>query len=85
MERETLKNEVRAYIREHIFGNDSSTDFNDDTRLVSSRLMDSIITLKMINHFEDELKIECKAHEVTADNLDSVNIFTTFLWKKLGR
>ncbi len=84
MEREALKNSVRKYVSENIFGNQLPKDFNDDTPLVSSRLLDSIMTLKMISHFEDELKVECKAHEVTADNLDSVNIFTTFLWKKSG-
>lgn len=85
MEREKLKNEVREYIREHILSNETSTDFNDDTPLVSSRLMDSIVTLKMINYFEDLLNVECKAHEVTADNLDSVNIFTNFLFSKTAQ
>lgn len=83
MEREALKNSVRKYVSENIFGNQLPKDFNDNTPLVSSRLMDSIITLKMINHFEDELNVECKAHEVTADNLDSVNIFTDFLLRKI--
>ncbi len=85
MDKEQIKNSVRNYIAQNIFGNKLPNDFNDDTALVSSRLMDSISTLKMINHFEDELKIECKAHEVTADNLDSVNVFTAFLLRKLSK
>lgn len=82
MDKEQIKTSVRKYISENIFGNQLPKDFNDDTPLVSTRLMDSIITLKMINHFEDLLNMECKAHEVTADNLDSVNIFTDFLLRK---
>lgn len=85
MDNEQIKNSVRHYITQNIFGSKLPKDFNDDTPLVSSRLMDSISTLKMINHFEEELKFECKAHEVTAENLDSVNIFTAFLLRKLSR
>jgi acyl carrier protein len=85
MNKEQLKEEVRQYVKLHVLNNQAGEDFTDDTPLISTRLMDSILTLKMINHFEDLLKVECKAHEVTADNLDSINIFTDFLFRKMTK
>lgn len=82
MNKETLKNNVRNYIVDALFNGTPPTDFTDDTLLVSSRIMDSIVTLHMVNYFEDLLKIEFQAHEVTIENLDSVNIITNFLASK---
>ena len=85
METEEIKSTVRKYITEHIFNKQSLITFTDDSPLISGRLMDSIVTLKMITHLEDLLRIEFKAHEVTATNLDSVNIITDFLLRKLNK
>ncbi|MFN8323583.1 MAG: hypothetical protein U0T74_13060 [Chitinophagales bacterium] len=79
MEHEQLKNEIRNYLKLNVFSGNLPTGFTDDSPLVSNRMMDSILTLKLISHFEELLNIEFKAHEVTVENLDSINILANFL------
>ena len=79
MEREQLKNEIRNYLEQNVFSGNIPAGFTDDSPIVSNRLMDSILTLKLISHFEELLNIEFRAHEVTVENLDSVNILANFL------
>lgn len=82
MEHEQLKNEIRNYLKLNVFSGNLPTGFTDDSPLVSNRMMDSILTLKLISHFEELLNIEFKAHEVTVENLDSINILANFLSSK---
>lgn len=51
-------------------------------KLISSRLVNSIIVLKMVNHLEEKFGIEFEAHEVDQDNLDSVDLISAFVLKK---
>ncbi len=74
--------EIRTYLEQSVFSGNIPTGFTNDSPLVSNRLMDSILTLKLISHFEELLNIEFRAHEVTVENLDSVNILANFLLSK---
>ncbi|GAB4134575.1 MAG: hypothetical protein Fur0041_08000 [Bacteroidia bacterium] len=79
----TIKSKVRHFLNEQFSGLGSNIDIQDDTPLISSRLMDSIIALKLVNYLEDNFNIEFEAHEVDQDNLDSINIITNFVLGKL--
>lgn len=83
MEREEIRKMVYDYVTQFIFRGQLPADFNSDTPMLSSRLLDSVLTLKLINHFEDTLKVEFRAHEITMENVDTVNIFTDCLYRKL--
>jgi acyl carrier protein len=82
--KQELKNAVRNYITAEVFAGTTPEGFNDDMKIVSTRLMDSIVTLNMVNHFEEYLGIQLQAHEVNVDNLDSVNMISNFLSAKAG-
>lgn len=84
MKKAELQGAVRSYIADSVFNGSLPAEFNDDMKLVSTRLMDSIVTLNLVNHFEEMLNIELQAHEVNVDNLDSVNLITAFLADKAG-
>lgn len=81
---EKIKKMLNAYISEHLFAGKLPSDFNENTPLVSSRIVNSISVLHMVNHFEETLNIELEAHEVNVDNLDTVELFSEFLMKKLN-
>ncbi len=84
MNKEEIKKLIRNYVSEHVFSGKLASDFTDDTLLVSTRIINSIIVMHMINHFEEVLKIELEAHEVNIDNLDSVNIMAEFFENKIN-
>ena len=84
MKKQELKDAVRNYVSAEVFNGTKPAEFTDDMLIVSTRLMDSIVTLNLVNHFEEMLGIEFQAHEVNIDNLDSVNLITNFLATKAG-
>jgi acyl carrier protein len=80
MSQQDIKNEIRAFLRENIAGNENIAD---DAPLISSRMMDSIIALKLVSHLEEKFGIEFEAHEVDQDNLDSINAIAAFVQTKM--
>lgn len=85
MNKQQLTSEVSAYITNKLFGGKAPADFNNDTALISSRLLNSIVVLGMINDFEEKYKIEFEAHEVSVDNLDTINKTVDFVFQKLSK
>ncbi len=83
MEREQLQKLVYEYVTQYIFRGQLPANFNSDSPMLSTRLLDSVLTLKMINHFEDTLNVEFRAHEITMENIDTINIFTDCLLRKM--
>ena len=76
---------VRDFVTEKLFRGKVPADFTNDTPLISSRLLDSIVVLGLISHLEETLNIEFEAHEVSVDNLDTINITADFLSQKLAK
>lgn len=79
-----IKEILKSYLAKQVFSGNLPKDFNDDTTLISSRLVNSISVLHMVNYIEELLKVEFEAHEVNVDNLDTINLFADFLAKKLN-
>lgn len=85
MNRNEIISILREYIGEKLFRNGAPADFTNDTKLVSTRILDSIVVLGLISHLEEKLGIELDAHEVSVDNLDTINIMADFLLGKLKK
>jgi hypothetical protein len=84
MSKDDLKKMIKEYIAEHVFAGVLPPDFTDETPMVSTRLVNSIVVMHMINYFEEKLKVEIEAHEVNIDNLDSIDLVTSFFFGKLN-
>lgn len=76
---------MKELVIEKMFGAALPPDFNNDTLLVTSRLMDSIKVLALVNELEQRLNIEFEAHEVNVDNLDSINKIVDFISQKSAK
>lgn len=76
---EEIQNAVRAFITENIPG---SENLKNDSPLISSRIMDSIVALKLVSFLEDKFQVEFEAHEVDQDNLETIDIISAFVAKK---
>ena len=85
MNRNEIIKEVSDFVIEKLFRGKAPADFTNDTPLISSRLLDSIVVLGLISHIEEKLNIELEAHEVSVDNLDSINITADFILQKLKK
>jgi len=80
---ENIKQDIRNFIIANIFNGTDDGTLKDDTQLIRTRLMDSIVALKLVSHLEEKFGIEFQAHEVDQDNLDSINIIAKFTQSKL--
>jgi acyl carrier protein len=85
MDRKQITKEVHEFITGHLFGGNPPADFTNDTALISTRLLDSIVILNMISHLEETFKIEFEPHEINVDNLDTVNKTAELISQKLSK
>ncbi|MCB0555587.1 MAG: acyl carrier protein [Phaeodactylibacter sp.] len=76
---ESIKGKVREYLVAELNLPISQEELQDDTPLLSSRLIDSISALLLVEFLEKEYKIEFKPHEVNHDNLDSLDLIANFV------
>lgn len=82
MEQVKDKNFLMDYIKKEFLNHTGINEFNEDTPLVSSRIMDSISTIQLVDFIEKEFNIEFLHHEVDQENLDSVNLIWEFIKTK---
>jgi acyl carrier protein len=67
-----VRDGVRAYILREFLPGEDPAELCDDTPLITGGILDSIATLKLVAHLEEEYGIELQAHEADADHLDTV-------------
>ena len=79
---ENIKDDIKAYIKNTI-AKDENLKLENDTLLISSRIIDSISTLKMVDYLEKKFNIEFQPHEVDTDNLDSIDLIAQFIASKI--
>ncbi len=79
---ENIKDDIKEYIKNTI-AKDENLKLENDTLLISSRIIDSISTLKMVDYLEKKFKIEFQPHEVDSDNLDSIDLIAQFVASKI--
>ena len=81
MSSEEIKNEIREYLISTILKNESAK-IENKTLLISDGYIDSISTLKIVDHLEKKYNIEFQPHEVDRENLDSIDLIAQFVLSK---
>ncbi len=67
-----IGSDIRRYFLENYFRPDQHAEFNDETALVSSGIVDSIGAMKLIGYVEERYGIEFLPREVYLRDLESV-------------
>lgn len=80
-------NEIRDPVREHILaeflpGEDPAA-LTDQTALITSGVLDSIATAKLVTYLEGRFGVRFAAHEVNQANLDTVDRIAVTVERKL--
>jgi acyl carrier protein len=52
--------------------------------LVSSAVLDSLATLRLVSFLEERFQIEMQPHEVDAEHLDTLSAMATLVRRKKG-
>jgi acyl carrier protein len=76
--------DIKAVIRTFLATNLSlpGDSIANDTKLISTRMVDSIIALRLVSHLEEKFNVEFEAHEVTQENLDTIDAIARFVESK---
>lgn len=85
MEKETIVQKVTDILCNEFLQDSGADQLNNDSALISSGLMDSISTLRLVDRLEREFGIRFKPHEVDKDNLNTIELISSFILSKLGK
>ena len=74
---------VKNFIISRFLKGDGSS-LTNDTPLISGGIIDSILTMQLVVFIEENFHFEFSPHEVDKENLDSIQIISGFIQKKIN-
>ena len=80
-----IKSATKAFILEAFLPGEDPAALDDSTKLISTGILDSIATVRMVAFLEESYGIELEAHEMSADRLDTLPEIATLVRSKLAR
>lgn len=80
-----VRDTVRKYLLDQLLPGEDSGNLEDTTPLVSERILDSIMILKLVTFLEETFDIEFEAHEMTVDHLDTILDMVEIVQTKMNR
>lgn len=79
-----IKETVKTFVKMRFLKNAEDKELTYSTPLISGGLIDSILTMQLVVFLEQTYHFEFQAHEVDKDNLDTIDIISAFVVKKLN-
>ena len=73
---------VKDFILENFLPGESPDQLTNTTPLFTTGLLDSIASLQLVTFLEDQFGIKVAAHEVVADNLNTLDSIAGFVRSK---
>ena len=84
MNAEQTKATVKDFILHEFLPGESPDNLPDSMELITSGILDSLATLKLVAFLEETFGIETEPHELDPDNLNSIDIIANFVAAKKG-
>jgi acyl carrier protein len=81
--REEIRDAVRNYILEEFLPGEDPAALTDQTPLITSGILDSIATAKLVSHLEERFGVRFRASEVSGAYLDTVDRIAEIIERKL--
>lgn len=79
-----IENKIRAYVAENLLFSDNGFPYENDASFLQEGIVDSIGIMELVNFVESTFGITVEDHELTPDNLDSVERLANFVRSKSG-
>jgi len=84
MNEAAIRDKVKSYILNEFLPGEDPDELAGDTPLMTTGILDSLATLKLVTYLEGEFDIAVEAHEADAENLDTLDRIVALVGKKLG-
>jgi acyl carrier protein len=75
---------VKDFILKEFLPGEDPSALTDDTALMTTGILDSLATLKLVTYLEEKFEIHVEAHEADAENLNTVADIVRLVASKLG-
>ena len=73
LERADVREVTRRFILQEFLKGEDAGQLNDATPLITGGIMDSIATIRLVAHLEDQFGIEFDGKYVTVEHLDTID------------
>ena len=83
MTADAVEQKVKAFILKEFLPGEDPDELQSDTPLLTTGILDSIATLKLVSFLESEFDIGIEAHEADAQNMNTVGQITALVSSKL--
>lgn len=70
---EAVKQTLRSYILEEFLPGEDASQLQNDTGLISGRILDSLATLQLTQFLQDRFDVEVRPEEMTEEYLDTID------------
>ena len=84
MNEAAIRDKVKSYILNEFLRGEDPDELTSDTLLMTTGILDSLATIKLVTYLESEFDIAVEAHEADAENLDTLDRIVALVGKKLG-
>ena len=78
------KQVIREFIEREFLSRKSIKDFDENTSLIESGIVDSLGIMSLVAFLEKEFSIEVSDLDLLPENFDSVNILAQYVQSKLS-
>lgn len=78
------KERIKNILLNGLIAIDDPEELKNDTRLISSGVLDSISILQLVDLLEKEFHVEFAAHEIDRDKFDSIDLIAEMINAKKG-
>jgi acyl carrier protein len=83
MQPDKVKDAVKAYILDEFLPGEDPNQLTDSTPLITGGILDSISTVKLVAFLEARFGVAFRAHEMSADHLDTIADVSRIVGEKL--
>ena len=83
MEQQAIHDTVKKYILAEFLPGEDPDELADDTPLMTTGILDSLATLKLVAFLEKEFDITVEAHEADVENLNTLDLICNLVGGKL--
>lgn len=81
---QTIQSTVKQFILAEFLPGEDPNELQADTELVTTGILDSVATLKLVSYLEDTFGISIEAHEADVEHLNTLNDITKLVRSKKG-
>ncbi len=81
-ESDSIKDAIRQFLLTSILEGVSADELTDDTELVTSGVLDSLSSLKLVSFLEEHFSIRVESHEVDAEFLNTLDLIANLVVSK---